>query len=237
MIRPHWLPAAAAVLALALPSMSGAHSKSHATSAVHGNQNHTYSFGDDDDFHWAIISDDGMNLSGHFDRDLIEELKERHEEPFLLIGEDDEAYLITDEDLVERAQRAGQRIREHATEIGALARAQARLSLGDSRLDRRVEKLERKRKALKKSIREAERQGDSTDELEQELFQVKVALQALEGVERSFALTSKERDELIEQRDEASQRLRRAVDGIKREMREISKTAKSRGLAERIRTR
>ena len=235
MNRPHWLPAAAAVLALALPSMSGAHSKSHATSAVH--ENHTYSFGDDDDFHWAIISDDGMNLSGHFDRDLIEELKERHEEPFLLIGEDDEAYLITDEDLVERAQRAGQRIREHATVIGALARAQARLSLGDSRLDRRVEKLERKRKALKKSIRDAERQGDSTDELEQELFQVKVALQALEGVERGFALTSKERDELIEQRDEASQRLRRAVDGIKREMREIAKTAKSRGLAERIRTR
>lgn len=235
MIRPHWLPAAAAVLALALPSMSGAHSKSHARSAVH--ENHTYSFGDDDDFHWAIVSDDGMNLSGHFDRDLIEELKERHEEPFLLIGEDDEEYLITDENLVERAQKAGQRIREHAAEIGALARAQARLSLGDSRLDRRVEKLERKRKALKKSIRDAERRGDSTDEIEQELFQVKVALRALEGVERGFALTSKERDELIEQRDGASQRLRRAVDGIKREMREISKTAKSRGLAERIRTR
>lgn len=239
MIRPHWLPAAAAVVALAFPSVSAAHSRSHAHShahpAVHGHDGSIgYSFGDDDDFHWAIVSDEGMNLSGHFDDDLIDDLKDRYDEPFLLVGEDDDRYLITDEELVERAQRAGQRIRDHAREIGDLARAQAKLSLADKRFDDRTEKLEKKHKALKKSLRDAERRGDPTDDLEQQLFQLRVALRALENVERGFALTSKEREELIEQRDAASKRLHRAVEGIKREMRDILKTARSRGLAERL---
>lgn len=234
MIRPHWLPAAVAVCALALPSLSDAHRTSHAKPAVHDSQNHSMSFGDDDDFHWAVIADEGASMSGHFDSDLIEELKERYEKPFLLIGEDDRNYLITDEELVERAQRAGQEIRKHAGEIGDLARAQARLSLGEAGLDKRTDKLEKKVRVLRKSIRDAVRRGDPVDDLEQELFQAKVALRALEGVNRSFTLTSRERDELVEQRDRASKRLQRAVDGIKREMRDILKEARSRGLAERL---
>lgn len=213
---------AVAVVAVALPSAAVARSSSH-----------SMSFGTDDEFAWAIISDQHQSMSGGIDMDL-EELKDQYGDRFLVVRDGDERYVITDEGLVRRAERSASEIRKYGTEIGEIARTQARLSLSENRQDKSIAKLSKRRKALEKAIEVSERRRESTDDLEQDLFRIRVEMQALEGVQRGFALTSDERDDLSRRRDVAKERLQRGVRRIQRDMREILETAKSRGLAERV---
>lgn len=224
---------AAAALAVVPPTLTRAHSND--PGVAHGDANHGFSYGDQEDFGWAIVSGDDVSSSGWPDRPLLDSIKERVGDEFLVVSDHDLRFLITDEKLVERAQDAARDLQKYGREIGVLARAQARLALGDARQDRQIARLERRRARLEQELRDDRDRGDeSMEELDQELMQVKVELHALESVQRSLALTSDDRKDLTKRRDEASERLRRAVRQINDAMRDILKEAKERHLAEPV---
>lgn len=216
---------AAAVLAVVPPALTRAHS------ATNG-----FAYGDDDDFNWAIISGDDQSMSGQLDMPTIESLKERFGDEFLLVGDHGRRFVITDEAMVERAQDAARDLQKYGREIGEIARAQVRLSLGDAGRgrDERIRQLEKRRAELHRELQDRDRRDESTDGLEEELFQVRVELKALKSVQRSFELTSDERGDFTKRKEEASERLRRGVRRINEEMRAILEEARERRLAQPV---
>jgi hypothetical protein len=214
---------AAAVLAVVPPALTRAHSTDHGSA-----------HGDADDFGWAIVSGDDVSTSGWPDHPMLESLKERYGDEFLVVVDHERRFVIADEKLVERAQDAARDLKKYGREIGEIARAQARLSLGDARQDRGIARLERRCARLQQELRDQARDDESTGSLEEELLQVKAELQALESVQRSFALTSDDRKDLTKRQEEASERLRRAVGHINATMQDILKDARARHLAEPV---
>lgn len=217
------LLAASAATALCLPVSALAHSDSHG-----------FAFGNDGDFDWAIVSDNNTSMSGQFDPGVLEDLKDRFGSHFLMIEDHRERYVITDRELFERAQRASQRIGRYGREIGEIARAQASLAMEKSRPKVKAAKLRVKQRELERKIDRAEREGEPTDDLERELEDVTIRLEATESASRSFARTDDERENLKRRRDDAKVRLHREVEKINDEMRDILRSAKTRRLAERV---
>jgi len=193
-----------------------------------------YGFGNDDDFAWTIVSGDNTSMSGQLDQEKLDDLKDRFGSRFLYIEDKDQGWVITNRGLIDRAQRASQRIGKYGREIGEMARASAKLALDARRPNREIGRLREERRELRREIDRAERNGDSTDELEKELFKVNVAIQANEGMAQSWKLSSEERDDLTRRREAASAKLREAVREIHQEMRDILQDARERHLAERV---
>jgi hypothetical protein len=220
---PRRLALSISALTLALAGFSYAHAP-----------NGLSAWSDDGVFNWAIISDEGQSMSGKLDSDLIQDLKARYKEPFLLIRDGDDQYVITDRKLVERGQRAAREIQKYGREIGEIARTQASLALSDVNHGPRGGKLEKRRDALENEIRSGNPSRERLDEIEQELFRISVELQALEGVERGNALTPEKRSELTERREVAKERLDRGIKRINQEMRGILKDAKAHHIADEI---
>ena len=189
---------------------------------------------DDDHFGWAILTREGETMStGVLARETLRKVKQQYGPELLVIADGDERYVITDPGLIREGVRAARKIREMEPEIGDLAGAQAKLALSQVNYGSR-ERLERRQRALEKALRDAERDGEATTELEQKLFEARVALQVNEGMERENRLTAEERLDLIRRRDKASERVSRGMARINAEFREILDRAKSRGLARRV---
>jgi hypothetical protein len=219
--------AAAAVLAVSIPTLSFAHDESHGTE--HGD-----SYGTDDGFTWAIIEGDNSSMSGQLDHDLIEKLKDRFGDRFLYVEDDEDGYVITDRALVERAHRASRRIGQYGREIGEIARTQVRLTLSESRPKIRRAELLREQAELRREIDRAEQRGDDTEALERRLDRLTTKLEVSDPVDQGFQLSAEEKQDLTKRRDHAKARLREAVKQTNDEMHSILREAKSRRIAERV---
>lgn len=213
MARPHPLLFAMTLLAsLALPSLSTA-----------GSQTKNFVF--DDDFDWAIFSkhEHVQLLNGYR---WVQELKKQYGEEFLYVRDLEEKFVITDKGLIERAERSSAKIADYSTDIGEVAGARARLSLAQMRNDEGDLKEQQRR--LEDAIEEREQKGKSTRGLRAELFRVKAKRQSLD---RSSRITPEERKGLEKRVDKASARLKRGMQKIEDEIREILEDAKERNLA------
>lgn len=189
---------------------------------------------EDDNFSWAVVTQGGRAITGNVVQgDPISKLKDRYHRDFLYIRDHDERYVITDPELIDEAREAGSHINRYSKEIGELAQAEARLAM--SRVaDERRPGLDRRRRALERAIEVRERQGESTDDLEDELFRVRVETKSLESMSRSNQLTSDEREDLVQRRDRASARVQEGERKIQAELRQILADAKERGIAARV---
>ena len=201
---------------------------------AHEHGNFGLGYGDDGDFNWSIVTADGRINTTQLDSDLLDNLKARYGTPFLVVGEGSDRYVITDKKLVERAQKSALEIQKYGREIGELAGAEAKLSLGDTHHEAQMARINKQRKTLEEEIRSGETDRERLDQIEDELFQLKVELQALRSMEKSNALTSEERADLKRQRDLAKEKLQVGIDRINKDMREILEIAKERNLAKKI---
>jgi hypothetical protein len=187
-----------------------------------------------DAFGWAILTREGETMStGVLARETLRKIQKQYGPDLLVIADGDERWVITDPGLVRDAVRAARKVRDLEPEIRDLAGAQAKLAMSQANNGSR-ERLERRQRALEKALRDSERDGEATEELEQELFGARVALQVNESMARENRLTADEKRDLIRRRDNASERVNRGMARINADFREILDRAKSRGLARRV---
>jgi len=186
---------------------------------------------DDDQFGWAILDRDGATQSfGIRAGETLRKIKGQYGPELLVIVDRDQRYVITDAGLIQDALRESRKIRDMEPDIAELAQAQAKLTMAE--LNRHPgERLERRERELEKALGDAERNGEVDEELRQELFEARVALQVSESMERQTRLTADERRDFARQRDKAAERVNRGMSKIRAEIREILQRAKSRGLA------
>ena len=187
-----------------------------------------------EDFGWTIISGKSQANMGQLSPRLIQDLRHRYGDRFLVIRDGEESYVITDEALVRRGEDIASEIRNYQPEIGDMAQAEARLSLSKQNHEEQKAALKERRKKILTAIEVNERNGRPTEDLERELFQATVQLQAIRGLEENSRLSAGEEKKLVRQRERASARVKVGTDRINREMRELLDMAKSRGLAERL---
>ncbi len=193
-----------------------------------------YSYGTDDDFSWAFVSNHGRSISGNLNSDNIGKLKDRYDGEFLYIRDGEERWVITDPDLIDRAHRVEEQIRNYNKEISEIANAEARFAMAGMGNEKKRSKLAERRRDLEDEIDKLKDDGDDTSDLERELFQVKIDLEVLNSMRKSAQLTAEERHDLTERRDRASARLRKGMQKIEADLRKILAEAKERHLAERV---
>jgi len=188
-----------------------------------------------DRFGWTLVSGKSQSNMGDVSPNRINELRHRYGRRFLAIQDGDEMYVITDKALVRRGEDTTMVIHEYQPDIADMAQAEAQLSLSEQNHEDEKAELRARRKEIRKSIDDNERRGRSTEDLEQELFQADVQLQAIRGIEESSRLTDQEKRKLTRQRDKASVKVKVGTDRINRGMRELLEDAKGAGKAERVR--
>jgi hypothetical protein len=193
-----------------------------------------HSFGVDDDFSWAIVSDQGRSISGNLNSDPIGKLIDRYDGEFLYIRDGEERWVITDPGMIDRARRTGEQIRNYNKEISEIANAEAKFAMASMGNEKKRAKLVERRRDLEDEIDKLKDDGDDTRHLERELFQVKIDLEVLDSMHKNAQLTAEERHELTERRDRASARLRKGMQKIEADLRKILAEAKERHLAERV---
>jgi hypothetical protein len=193
-----------------------------------------HSFGLDDDFSWAIVSDHGRSISGNLNSDPIGKVTKRYDGEFLYMRDGDERWVITDPDMIDRARRTGEQIRNYNKEISEIANAAAKFAMASMGNEKRRAKLVERRRDLEDEIDRLKDSGDDTRDLERELFQVKIDLEVLDSMHKNAQLTSEERRDLTERRDRASARLKKGMQKIEADLRKILAEAKERHLAERV---
>lgn len=222
-IRSRFAPAVSVVLALAAWTLAPA-AFAHQTN----------SFGMDENFRWAFVSDHGRNISGNLNHENISALKGRYKQDFLYIRDGDESWVITDPDMIARGHRAEEQIKNYNKEISEIANAEAKFAMAGMINDKKVAKLEARRRSIEDEIDKLGARGEDTSDLEQELFEVKVEAEALSSMHRNAHLTSEERRDLTERRDRAQARLSKGMQKIEADFRTILSDAREQHLAERV---
>jgi hypothetical protein len=192
---------------------------------------------ENEEFGWTIVSGTSQSNMGQLNPRMIQDLRHRYGDRFLVIRDGDEKYVITDEALVRRGEDITSEIRNYQPEIGDMAEAEARLSLSKQNHEEEKVALKERRRKIRTAIENNERRGRPTRALERDLFQATVQLQAIQGLEENSRLSADEERRLMRQRERASARLKVGTDRINREMRELLDTAKSSGRAERLQVR
>jgi hypothetical protein len=193
-----------------------------------------YSYGTDDDFSWAFVSNHGRNISGNLNSDNIGKLKDRYDGEFLYIRDGEERWVITDPDLIDRAHRVEEQIKNYNKEISEIANAEAKFAMAGMNNDKKQAKLSQRRRALEDEIDKLKERGEDTSDLDRELFEVKIESEALTNMHKNAQLTSEERRDLTERRDRASARLKKGMQKIEGDLRKVLSDAKEQHLAERV---
>ena len=226
-MRPQsrFTPAVSVLLALASLTLAPAAFATHKSG---------FSYGTDDDFSWAFVSNHGRNISGNLNGDPIGKLKDRYDGEFLYIRDGEERWVITDPEMIARGHRAEEQIKNYNREISEIANAEAKFAMAGLNNDKKLAKLAARRRALEVEIAKLEKNGEDTSDLDQELFEVKVESQALSSMHQNAQLTTEERRELTERRDRASVRLKKGMQKIEGDLRQILSDAREQHLAERV---
>jgi hypothetical protein len=204
-------------LALIVPSLALAHPHPH-------------------DLGWILIDGERQSTSDLRDIDDIENLRSRYGDEVLYIRDGDERYVITKPAYLERARKAARRVGENK-EIVKLARAEAKLAVSRALGHKARAKLVRLEAQLQGRIARIEVRGDPTEGLERDLARVRRELKDLDSDSREDeeGPTAAEERDLARRREEARDRLHEAVQGLRDEIREILREARSKGDAERLR--
>jgi hypothetical protein len=205
-------------LTLLLPALAVAHSHP----ALHGN----------DELGWSIVRGEHRHTSSMDDLDEIDDLKSRFGDDFLYIRDGDERYVITNRAMIDRAEDASNRIVDPAK---AIAKAAARLAVSQAKGMKARGKLESAESQLEAAIERQELRGQEADEMRRALERVRDELEEIEATGERHPVTPSEQRELEGRRDDARERLERAVTEMRSEIRDILDEAKEKDLARRIR--
>ena len=189
----------------------------------------------DSELSWAIIDDDHNHSSNLDEMDEIEDLKPRFGDEFLYIRDGKERFVITNRDLIRRAEEASHRIGDHAKEIKTIAKAQAKHAVSQAQGARARAKLQILEGQLEEKIENREIRGEEADELRRALERVQEDLEEIEAGREPRPLTRSEEQDLERRREEAQAELQKAIQEMRSEIRDILRDAKEKGLAERVR--
>jgi len=149
MARPLRVLYLAAALSIALPA---------AFSAGGG-----YSYGTDSDkehgLSWAVVTDQGTILADLDELDALEDLKAEFGPEFLYVRDGRDRYVIRDEELVTRAERAQERMAKYGKEVGEIARAKVKAAFaGEEGAKQRTKSIEHATRRLKEATKDMKRE-------------------------------------------------------------------------------
>lgn len=149
MARPFRVLYLAAALSIALPASFSAGSG--------------YSYGTDSDqehgVSWAVVTDQGTSLSETDEFDSLEDLKAEFGPEFLYVRDGRDRYVIRDEELVARAERAQERMQKYGKEVGEAARAKVKAAFaGEEGTKRKTKSIEHTTRRLKEAAKDMKRE-------------------------------------------------------------------------------
>jgi len=207
------------ILAMALLSIATASSAASAREHAPASHRHLDESGE---LGWILVTDRITSMSEQSDQESIEELRARFGSPFLVLREGDARYVVRDEGLIDRADRAVYAIKVYGKEMAMLAAFRAQGAHGSA-------KRARKAAALANRPAPGGSKGDSNDRLQREFEALIHEMEILETSSRRGEV-SRESHELDRRSQELSKRLEEAVRGGRREMRAILDDARERHL-------
>lgn len=230
MSRPLWSFLAAALVVVAAPTPAAArheHSTSHAYGFHHGEHQ-------DDDFGWMIVTDETTRMSDMSGLESLDELRDRYGDNFIYFRDDDDRYVVRDPELIDRADRAGLKVKMYGKELGMLARVKVQGAMGSRKLAKKMAALGRRQAELGQEIARRSMNGEPTERLERDLEELSEEMESLrEKLHAGEATVSETRE--LERRSEAlSRRIEKAAREAEEEMRDILHDAKARRLAKRV---
>lgn len=186
-----------------------------------------------DNLEWIIVSGGITSLSDMSDMESLEHLRLQFGSPFLLLSDGDDHYVIKDEQLIDRAQRAAHSIKLYGKEMGMLARFEIQGTLASRKSARKIAAMRQRPAPHGEHARRSSR-DEWNDRLGREVAELIEDMDALRTDPHQGDVTSaKSRD--LERRSEAlSKRLERAVHEGHEELRDVLHDAKERNLAKRV---
>jgi hypothetical protein len=222
--------AAALVLATAPPTP--------AAGKDHHSSGYAYGYDDDkdrdDDFSWTIVNDDNTSMSDMSGLESLEQLRDRFGNHFLYFRDGDDHFVVLDEKLVDRAERAAHDIKLYGKEMGLLARAQIQGTVGSTKTAQKMAIVARRQAELGKEIARRSMNGESTARLQREMDQLSEDMDLIRANMHSRDVSPAEARDLDRKTEETSKRLSKAVREAQQEMRDILKEAKERHLVKRV---
>jgi hypothetical protein len=227
--RPLWSFLAAAIIVVAAPPPSAA--------ADEPSNGHTHGYvpreGAHDNLEWIIVSGGITSLSDMSDMESLESLRLQFGSRFLYLRDGDDHYVIKDEQLIDRAQRAARSIKLYGKEMGMLARFEVQGAQGSGKSARKIAAM-RQRPVPHGEAAGRNPRDESNDRLERDVVRLIDDMDALRTDPRQDEVTTaRSRD--LERRSEAlSKRLERAVREGHEELRDVLHDAKERNLAKRV---
>jgi hypothetical protein len=222
MSRPLWscLIAAIVAVAVALPS-----------SAVADDHSHGHHAGRRDNLGWVIVSGGMTSLSDMGDLESLEGFRNRFGSRFLYLRDGEDHYVIKDEEMIGRAQRAARSIKVYGKEMGMLARFEIQGTRGSGKSARKVAAMQQHPASRGEVARRSPR-DESNERLEREVAELLQDMDAL-GADPRRGDDATPRD-LKWRSDALSKRLEKAVHEGHEDMREVLRDAKKRNLAKRV---
>jgi hypothetical protein len=235
MSRLLWSFLAAALVAVAAPpspAVGHEHSPGYAYGYDSGSEDRA------DDFGWMIVTDENTSVSDMGGLESLDELRDRFGSNFLYFRDGDDHYVVRDQELIDRAERAGRDIKIYGKELGMLARAKVHGAFGSrksaQKSAQKMAVIGRRQAELGREIARRSMNGESTERLERELEQLSEDMEVLQENLHAGEATASESRELEQKSEAMSKRLQRAVREAEQEMRDILHDAKARHLAKRV---
>lgn len=225
--RPFWSCLAATIVAVAAALPSSAVADDHA-------RRH-YNSGDDerDNLGWVIVSGGITSVSDMSDLESLEEFRHRFGSRFLYLRDGDDHYVIRDEEMIDRAQRAARSIKIHGKEMGMLARFELQGTRGSRKNARKIAAM-RQFPAPRGEVGGSSPRDKANERLDREFVELVEQMDALRtNPHQDDAPTATSRD-LKRRSDDLSKRLEKAVRDGHEELREILVDAKARDLAKQV---
>jgi hypothetical protein len=231
MSRPLWSYLAAAIVVVA-----AAASPSSAVGEEHSNR-HTHGYNSSDDEHdnlgWVIVSGGITSMSDMRDLESLEDFRHRFGSCFLYLRDGDDHYLIQDEEMIDRAQRAARSIKLYGKEMGMLARFKVQGTLGSRKSARKIAAMQR-RPALPEEVSRRSPRDESNERLEREFAELIEDMGALRTDPHQADGTAVKLRDLERRSEDLSKRLEKAVHEGREEMRDVLHDAKAQHLAKRV---
>jgi len=180
------------------------------------------------------VSDDNTSVSDMNGLESLEQLQDRYGNHFLYLRDGDDRYVILDEKLVDRGERAAHDIKLYGKEMGLLARAKVQGTVGSAKTAKKMAIIGQRQAELGREIARRALNGEPTAGLERQMKQLSEDMEVIRASMHSREISAAEARDLDRRSDEMTKRLNKAVREAEQEMRDILKEAKSRHLAKRV---
>jgi len=229
MSRPLWSLAAAIIIIATAPPSSAVgdeHSNGRAYAYDSGDGGH-------DNLGWVIVSGEITSMSDMSDLESLEDFRHRFGGSFLYLRDGDDHYVIKDEELIDRAQRAARSIKLYGKEAGMLTRFKIQGTLGSRKSARKIAALQQ-RPAPRREVARRSPRDEFNERLEHEFAELIEDMDALRADPHRGDVTDAESRDLERRSEALSKRLLKAVHEGHEEMSDVLHDAKARHLAKRV---